>query len=77
MLPYCPALLIVIVVAFTYSGQISDDDDGDMLGSRIAMWQICCTTGCRIVVSLSVGGVINNTTVAGVRVVEFGTKRMN
>jgi len=36
-----------------------------MLVSAIAMWQICCTTSCRIVVSLSVGG--------GVRVVEFGT----
>jgi len=36
----------------------------EMLGFCIAMWQICCTTSCRIVVSLSVGGV---------RVVEFGT----
>jgi len=26
----------------------------EMLGSGIAMWQICCTTSCRIVVSLSV-----------------------
>jgi len=26
-----------------------------MLGSGIAMWQICCTTSCRIVVSSSVG----------------------
>jgi len=45
-----------------------------MLGSGIAMWQICC----RIVVSLSVGGarplvVLYNMSVAGVRVVEFGT----
>jgi len=28
-----------------------------MLASSIAIWQICCTTSCRIVVSLSVGGV--------------------
>ena len=28
-----------------------------MLGSGIAMWQICCTTSCTIVVSSSVGGV--------------------
>ena len=45
-----------------------------MLGFGIAMWQICCTTSCRIVVSLSVGGVVYNMTVADVRVVEFGTK---
>ena len=38
----------------------------EMLGSGIAMWQIYCTKSCRIVVSLSVGGV---------RVVEFGTMR--
>jgi len=38
-----------------------------MLGSGIAVWQICCTTGCRIVV------VLYNMSVAGVRVVEFGT----
>jgi len=31
-----------------------------MLGSGIAMWQICCTTSCRIVVSLSVGGVVQH-----------------
>ena len=30
----------------------------EMLGSGIAMWQICCTTSCSIVVSLSVGGVV-------------------
>jgi len=42
-----------------------------MLGSGIAMWQICC----RIVVSLSVGGVRSRCSVfvAGVRVVEFGS----
>jgi len=39
----------------------------EMLGSGIAMWQICC----RIVVSLSVGGVRSR----GVRVVEFGSYR--
>ena len=38
-----------------------------MLGSGIAMWQICCTTSFRIVVSLSVGGVVQH-----VRVVECG-----
>jgi len=31
-----------------------------MLGSGIAMWQICCTTSCRIVVSSSVGGVVQH-----------------
>jgi len=32
-----------------------------MLGSGIAMWQICCTASCRIiVVSLSVGGVVQH-----------------
>ena len=31
-----------------------------MLGSGIAMWQICSTTSCRIVVSLSVGGVVQH-----------------
>jgi len=30
------------------------------LGSGIAMWQICCTTSCRIVVSLSIGGVVQH-----------------
>ena len=40
-----------------------------MLGSGVAMWQICC----RIVVSLSVGGVVQHVRIAGVRVVEFGT----
>ena len=44
----------------------------DMLGSGIVMWQIYCTTSCRIVVSLSVG-VLYNMSVADVRVVEFGT----
>ena len=29
-------------------------------GSGIAMWQICCTTSCRIVMSLSVGGVVQH-----------------
>ena len=38
-----------------------------------SMWQICCTTSCRIVVSLSVGGVVQHVRIAGVRVVEFGT----
>ena len=38
-----------------------------MLGSGIAMWQICCRI---IVVSLSVAGVRSR----GVRVVEFGSK---
>jgi len=32
----------------------------EMLGSCIAMWQICCTTSCRIVVSLSVGSVVQH-----------------
>ena len=32
----------------------------EMLGSGIAMWQICCTTSCRIVVSSSVGGVVQH-----------------
>ena len=32
----------------------------EMLGSGVAMWQICCTTSCRIVVSLSVGGVVQH-----------------
>ena len=31
-----------------------------MLGSGIAMRQICCTTNCRIVVSLTVGGVVQH-----------------
>ena len=31
-----------------------------MLGFGIAMWRICCTTSCRIVVSLSVGGVVQH-----------------
>jgi len=31
----------------------------EMLGSGIAMWWVCCTTSCRIVVSLSVGGVVH------------------
>jgi len=30
-----------------------------MLGSGIAMWQICYTKSCRIVVSSSVGGVVH------------------
>jgi len=47
-----------------------------VLGSGIALWQVCCTTSCRIVVSLSVGGVVYNMSVAGVRVVEFGTDVM-
>jgi len=42
-----------------------------MLGSGIAVWQICC----RIVVSLSVGAVrIAAVRIAGVRVMEFGSK---
>jgi len=58
-----------------------------MLGSGIAMWLICCTTSCTVVVSLSVGGVVQHVRaklhytdtsygppVAGVRVVEFGTR---
>jgi len=45
-----------------------------MLDSDIAMWQICCTTSCGIVVSLSVGGVVQHVRIAGIRVVEFGTK---
>jgi len=32
----------------------------EMLGSGIAMWQICCTTSCRIVAILSVGGVVQH-----------------
>jgi len=40
-----------------------------MLGSGIAMWQICCTASCRIVVSSSVGGAVQH---VSVRVVEFG-----
>jgi len=44
-----------------------------MLGSGIAMWQICCTTRCRIVVSLFVGGVVQHVR-SRCRVVEFGTK---
>jgi len=32
----------------------------EMLGSDTAMWQICCTTSCRIVVSLSIGGVVQH-----------------
>jgi len=32
----------------------------EMLGSDIAMWHICCTTSCRIVVSLSVGGAVQH-----------------
>jgi len=47
----------------------------EMLGSGIAMWQICCTTSCRIVVSSSIGGVVQHVRIAGVRVVEFGTKK--
>jgi len=35
-------------------------NDVEMLGSGIAMWQICCTTSSRIVVSLSVGGVVQH-----------------
>jgi len=31
-----------------------------MLDSGIAMWQICCITSCRIVVSFSVGGVVQH-----------------
>jgi len=31
-----------------------------MLGSGTAMWWICCTTSCRIVVSSSVGGVVQH-----------------
>ena len=31
-----------------------------MLFSGIAMWQICCTTSCKIVVSSSVGGVVQH-----------------
>ena len=34
----------------------------EMLGSGIAMWQICCTRSCRIAVSLSVGGVVQYVT---------------
>jgi len=45
-----------------------------MLGSGIAIWQICCTTSFRIVVSLSVGGVVQHVSSPYVRVVEFGTK---
>jgi len=32
----------------------------EMLGSSTAMWQICCTTSCRIVVSSSIGGVVQH-----------------
>jgi len=32
----------------------------EMLGSGVAMWQICCTTSCRVVVSLSVGVVVQH-----------------
>ena len=32
----------------------------EMMGSCIAMWRICCTTSCRIVVILSVGGVVQH-----------------
>jgi len=32
----------------------------EMLGSGIAMWQICSATSCRIVVSLSDGGVVQH-----------------
>jgi len=39
----------------------------------VGMWQICCTTSCTIVVSLSVGGVKYHMSIAGVRLVEFGT----
>jgi len=38
----------------------------------VRWWWICCTTSCRIVVNSSVG-VLYNMSVAGVRVVEFGT----
>ena len=31
-----------------------------MMGSGTAMWQICCTTNCRIIVSSSVGGVVQH-----------------
>ena len=48
--------------------------DVEMLGSGIAMWQICC----RIVVSCVLWWcplvVLYNTSLAGVRVVEFGPK---
>jgi len=32
----------------------------EMLGSGIAMWQSCCTTSCRIVLSSSVGNVVQH-----------------
>jgi len=45
----------------------------EMLGSGIAMWQICCTASCRIIVTNRPLVVLYYTYVAGVRVVEFGT----
>jgi len=52
---------------------ISTCQDVGMWQIFVRWWQICCTTSCRIVVSSSVG-VLYNMSVAGVRVVEFGTK---
>ena len=43
----------------------------------VRWWWICCTTSCRnIVVSSSVGGVVQHVRIAGVRVVEFGTNEL-
>jgi len=55
-----------------------------MLGSGIALWQICCTTSCRIVVSSSVGGIVQHVRsrcpcsldLDGYGVVEFGTNSL-
>jgi len=54
---------------------ISTCQDVGMWQIFVRWWQICCTTSCRIVVSLSVGGVVQHVRIAGVRVVEFGSKR--
>jgi len=51
---------------------ISTCQDVGMWQIFVRWWWICCTISCRIVVSSSVG-VLYNTSVAGVRVVEFGT----
>ena len=51
---------------------ISTCQDVGMWQIFVRWWWICCTTSCRIVVSSSVG-VLYNMSVAGVRIVEFGT----
>jgi len=51
---------------------ISTCQDAGMWQIFVRWWWIYCTTSCRIVVSSSVG-VLYNMSVAGVRVVEFGT----